>query len=86
MRPKTLVKLEDCVLEAILAISEGKAREKVLNYLFSQLISLEEDLAKDDEALGWFDLAVGSSLRHSSIPSSEIPSTPLAGKSVFRFL
>ena len=49
--PQTLVKLEDCVLQAIILISEGKLCEYAMDTLYSQLFSMERDLAKDNEAL-----------------------------------
>ena len=54
--PQILIKLEDCVLQAIISISEGKSCEYAMDTLYSQLFSMEKDLAKDNEALTWFNL------------------------------
>ena len=56
--PQILIKLEDCVLQAIILISEGKLREYAMDTLYSELYSMEKDLAKDNEALTWFNLAM----------------------------
>ena len=52
--PQILVKLEDCVLQAIISISEGKSREYAMDTLYYELFSMEKDLAKNNEALTWF--------------------------------
>ena len=44
-RPQILVKLEDCVLQAIISISEWKSHEYAMDTLYSQLFSMEKDLA-----------------------------------------
>jgi hypothetical protein len=75
-RPQTLVRLEDFVLRAIIAISEGESRFAVLDSLYSQVSSLEKELANDEEALDWFNLSTDDS---STPPPSEFPSTPFAG-------
>ena len=56
--PQILVKLEDCVLQAIISISEGKSCEYAMDTLYSELFSMEKDLAKDNEALTWFNLVM----------------------------
>ena len=43
--PQTLVKLKDCVLQAIISISEGKSCEYAMDTLYSELFSMEKDLA-----------------------------------------
>ena len=43
--PQTLVKLKDCVLQAIILISEGKSCEYAMDTLYSELFSMEKDLA-----------------------------------------
>jgi hypothetical protein len=71
-----LVQLEDCVLECIIAISEGMPREEAMHTLYSKISSLKNDLASDDNAMSWFNL-------YSDVPPtpapSEIPSTPFLG-------
>jgi hypothetical protein len=70
-RPPILVKLEDSVLEAIIAISEGKSSENVLDTLYSQVILLEEDLKNDSNAMNWFNLLTPS---FSAVPTPPTPS------------
>jgi hypothetical protein len=62
-----MVKLEDCVLNGILAISAGKSSDDVIDMIYSQIQSLKKDLRTDDVALKWF-----------SVPMTAIsfPSTP----------
>lgn len=50
-RPQILVQLEDCVIEAIVAISEGNSRESTMQKLYSQLSCLEKTLTDDKDAL-----------------------------------
>ena len=50
-RSQILIKLEDCVLQAIISILEGKSCEYAMDTLYSQLFSMEKDLAKDNKAL-----------------------------------
>jgi len=78
-RPKILVELEDCVLRAIIAISEGKSLDHELDALHSQISSLEKDLANDEEALGWFNLVTSAPPMPPTPPASAYPSTPSAG-------
>lgn len=78
-RPEILVKLENCVLQAIVDISEGKSREIAMDALYSQLSSLYGDLAKDNVALGWFDIATATTAAPSTPPPSEFPSSPSGG-------
>ena len=92
--------LEDSVLSAIIAISEGMDPEQVIDALYIELLSMEKDLLEDNEALNWFKLevpSVGHSLPSTSetlpsvIPSppltSEFPSTPMTGVSpYFKFI
>jgi hypothetical protein len=59
-RPQILVKLEDCVLEAIIAISEGTLREDAMHALHSQISVLKKDLENDIDALSWFNLSMDS--------------------------
>ena len=76
-RPQILVQLEDRILHAIIAISEGESSETVIDALHLQILLLEKDLDNNDEALNWFDLSMAT---FSSITlPSKIPSTPLAG-------
>jgi hypothetical protein len=56
-RPPILVKLEDCVLEAILDILAGKLTEPVIDALYLRIELLQKDLWNDDEALNWFALS-----------------------------
>jgi hypothetical protein len=74
-RPLSLVRVEDCVLDGIVAISEGKPRLEVMETLHSQISLLIKDLADDDVALSWFNL--------SSPPQSELPSTPSAREFIY---
>jgi hypothetical protein len=77
-RPEILVRLEDQVLLAIMGISEGRPRQEVIDVLYSQIGALEKDLANDDDALNWFNIASAAPI--SSVPApSEAPSTPLPG-------
>jgi hypothetical protein len=82
-RPEILVKLEDRVLEAIIAISEGKSSENALDCLYSELSLLENDLTSDVDAMGWFNLMkAGFSIPPTPPPSvfpSVLPSTPSTG-------
>jgi len=77
-RPPVLVKLEDCVLRAIIAIYEGKSPEVAIDDLHLQIPSLEKDLLEDDEALHWFKLSAEDVSTHSPSQPSEVPSTPSA--------
>lgn len=72
-RPQTLVQLEDCVLKAIMSISLGKSREEVMGHLYSQILSLEKELAFDDVALNWFNFPNPKNLKKADF---EVPSTP----------
>jgi hypothetical protein len=81
-RPKILVKLEDCVLQAIFDISEGMSTEPVIDALFLKIESLQDDLGKDDEALKWFDLYRPAFSTPLTPPPSELRPTPLAGQSI----
>jgi hypothetical protein len=75
-RPQVLVKLEDSVLEAIIAISEGKSSENVLDALYSQVLLLEKDLKSDNDAMNWFNLVTPSFSALPTPPASVFPSTP----------
>jgi len=77
-RPQILTQLEDCVLEVIMAISEGKPFENAMDVLYSQVSSLEKDLANDNDAINWFNLEV-SDMALPATPASALPSTPAAG-------
>ena len=78
-RPTILVKLEDCVLEAVLDILGGKLTETVIDALYLRVELLQKHLGNDDEALNWFAL---------SRPAPSAPLTPahrptqLAGQSI----
>jgi len=50
-----------------------------MEILYSQLSSLNKDLANDDGALSWFNLAKAPSSIPSTPQQSEIPSTPSTG-------
>lgn len=76
-RPQILVQVEDCVLQAIIAISEGNSSETIIDTLYSKITSLEKDLGRDDEALNWFNLTFLAT--PSTALQPEIPSTPLTG-------
>jgi hypothetical protein len=71
-RPKVIVELEDSVIEAVIAISEGKSRENVMDNLYSKLSSQEEYLDKDEKALDWFN-CVTDPLTDPSRPSTPLP-------------
>lgn len=81
-RPAILVQLEDCVLKAVIAISEGKARENVMDKLYSDISVLEKDLIKDEKALAWFDLLNDDSFAPSTPMPPAFTSTPFTGTSV----
>ena len=52
-----------------------------MDTLYTQILPLEKDLNDDDDALNWFNLCMAVT---PPVPEpSEIPSTPLAGASVF---
>jgi hypothetical protein len=55
-RPHTLIQLEDCILNGILAISAGKSSEDAIDMIYSQIPSLEKGLRTDEVALKWFNL------------------------------
>ena len=83
-RPQILVQLEDCVLHAIIAISEGKPSEAAIDALHSQVQSLVKDLDDDAKVLNWFNqskaaFTAPSISQPSTSQPSEFPSTPLAG-------
>lgn len=78
-RPQILVKLEDKVLEAIIAISDGTSPEKVLDTLYLQVLLLEKDLSGDIEAMNWFNIfSDGFSI--PTPPPSVFYSTPSKGE------
>jgi hypothetical protein len=79
-RPQILVLLEDYVLQAIIGISEGRLHEDALDTLYSQILSLENELSSDDEAMNWFNLSTAAIPATSTPPPSEFHSTPLARK------
>lgn len=76
-RPQILVQLEDCVLRAIISILEGSSYEDALDTLYSQIVSLEKDLSRNDEALNWFNLCPTPISTPSTPPPSESSLTPL---------
>lgn len=76
-RPQILIELEDHVIRAIIGISEGKSREDAMGFLYSQIQSLQKDLANDDNALNWFNLTKATSSIPPTPPPSKIPFTPL---------
>ena len=79
-RPGILVKIEDCILEAIIALSEGQLRENAINDLYSKIMVLEHDLCKDESALTWFNFPTSSRIP-STPPLSGLPVTPSSGLS-----
>ena len=81
--PQILVKLEDCVLQAIISILEGKSHEYAMDTLYSELFSMEKDLDKDNEALTWFNLAMAPFSIPSMPPPSKFPSKSSAGVLVY---
>ena len=52
-----LVELENCILHAIIYISKGMSTEDIIEALYLQIQSLEEDLRNNQEVLNWFDLS-----------------------------
>ena len=68
-RPEILVKIEDCILETIISLSEGKSRETSMHDLYQRLLPLEKDLRTNDDAMQWFKMS-------ASIPSTPQPSDP----------
>ena len=76
-RPQILVQLEDCVLDAIVAISEGNSREETMQKLYSKLFSLEKTLTDDEDAQTWFDIL----MKDSTVPSNLMNSPPSSGSS-----
>ena len=71
------------VVQAIILILEGKSREYAMDTLYSELFSMEKDLAKDNEALTWFNLAMAPFAIPSMPPPSKFPSKYLAGVFVY---
>jgi hypothetical protein len=82
-RPQILVQLEDHVLQAIICILEGNSRDNVIDTLYSQLVSLEEDLANDDKAMNWFNFAPPIT-ETSEFPSTPMGPSPNLAKDMFR--
>jgi hypothetical protein len=80
-RPQILIQLEDFVIRAIIALSEGKSMEKAMDDLHSQLSSLVVDLRKDAVALAWFNLEKPPLENPSNPPPYEFPSTHTAADS-----
>jgi hypothetical protein len=76
--PQILIQLEDCVIRAIIALSEGKSMEKAMDDLHSQLSSLVVDLRNDDIALAWFNLEKPPLENPSNLPPYEFPSSHTA--------
>jgi hypothetical protein len=76
-RPTTLVKLENCVLQAVLDICSGNATKPTIDTLYISVERLLKDLRNDDQALNWFNI---------SSPALSAPLTPLhrphPGKSI----
>jgi hypothetical protein len=69
--------MEDSVLEAIIAISEGSPREYVMQNLYNKINTLSCDLS--EEALTWFEFPSTTPANPSSpqsITSHAYPSTP----------
>lgn len=77
-RPEILIQLENCVLEGVIAITEGVPREEAMHLIYSQLKLLRKDLVDDGEALSWFNLSSNGIADSSHPPTSEFPSTPTA--------
>lgn len=73
--------LEDRVLEAIVAISEGKSAVNALDALYWQLSLLENDLKNDVNAMDWFNLSTVGFAIPPTPPASVFPSTPSRGAS-----
>jgi hypothetical protein len=81
-RPQILVQLEDHVLQAVVDILDGKSCDNAVDNLYSQILSLEDDLANDHEALEWFNLSKSASSIPFTPPPSEFPSIPSEGLSI----
>jgi hypothetical protein len=79
-RPRILLQLEDCIIHAIIGISEGKIIEEVFDSLYSQILLLEKDLENDDNALKWFNISTSS----ISTPSTPIPSELTLLNNIFK--
>lgn len=77
-RPQVLVNVEDKVLEAIVAVSDGMSPQKVLDVLYSEVFLLEKDLSSDVEAMSWFDLFTDD-FSIPTPPPSAFHSTPSKG-------
>jgi hypothetical protein len=67
------VKLEDRVLEAIIAISEGKSRDDAIDKLYSQILLLHDDLRNDNDALDWFNLSTAPFAIPSASSTGALP-------------
>lgn len=81
-RPKILVQLENCVLQAVLDIAQGKSTEDVIGALCSQVESLQEDLGNDNEASNWFNLSSPAFSAPLTPPASDLRPNRLAGKCI----
>ena len=77
-RPQILVKLENCVLGAIMDISQGKSRDNAIENLYSQLSSMEDELCRDNDALTWFNLGLASKSSSTSQSTSFSNSHPFS--------
>jgi hypothetical protein len=75
-RPQILIQLEDFVLLAIVGLSEGRGRDIVMDSLYSQILSLENDLASNEDALSWFNIATGD-LATGEFETPLSPAAPL---------
>ena len=75
-RPQILIQLEDCVLDGIVALSEGVPREEAMHTLYSKMSSLKMDLDNDDNALSWFNFSSNAFAIPSTPATSEFSSTP----------
>lgn len=82
-RPQIIVQLEDYVLKAIIALSEGKSREMVLDNLHAQFSSLKKELDNDEVALSWFDLEKIPCDVLSTPPPSYFASSPATAYEFF---
>ena len=77
--PEIIIRVEDEVLKAIVGISEGRPRGELMDVLHAQIGALEQELAKDEHALDWFDFTTTASSISSTPPPAEARPTPMPG-------
>jgi hypothetical protein len=62
-----------------MAILEGNSRENTMDSLYSQIFSLQNELAKDEKALSWFNLVTVTPAVPCTPELSQFSSSPSNG-------